>query len=321
MQHRLEVIEDRPPRPTRVAHEQELVIRPSRFGKEPLRVGGLMERLHWNCDARGELRGEGIRRHEHAIVLVAHRRRHTIGVADQPQEVQLRRPRTVITESVEVDAHVRTGRWSATPLVEKMNARGMAAPLELALQGPREVVVAPRRRLLPIGDADEDSVALRIDPLKEVVADLGGTVCVRVAREHDLTERGLQRACLFLVRGRPVDHVPELLGRVRDWEGRPQQVARPIIVGHDKCAGCKGVEHPRIHGAIRQRRTGRVVDDDTGRRVCGRQLLVGQRPSMVRRQRCRFPTRAHRPQSSDCPQSMGAATRPPSASPIDCRRT
>ena len=127
----------------------------------------------------------------------------------------------MIAHAVQVDDDVGPSRGRATPVVEEVDARRMAPALELTLESAREVIVTPARHFLPVRDPDQDAETLGVDPRREVVADLGRTVAIGVALEHDIAERRLERAGLVRVCRHPVEYLAELRGRVGDGEASP----------------------------------------------------------------------------------------------------
>src|SRR6185436_3993973 len=122
----------------------------------------------------------------------------------------------------------------------------MTPRLELALETPCEVVVAPGRRALPVRCSHEDRIAIRLDPPQEMVADLFAAVAVRVPLEHLLPERRLELAGRGRLAFDPVEDGANLVRVGRDRESLPEQRAdADLVVGHDEGATGERVEDPR----------------------------------------------------------------------------
>ena len=178
-----QIVDDAPSDVPRVRHEQELVVRAGGIRMEALRVRRLVQRGDRAVREGGHPDGERVGRHEHVVVAVVHRRRGQVRVADLPQEVDLTRPDRCLLEPEHMDRDVLAGGDLIAPLGQELQTRRMARSLERALQGPREMVVAPTLDDVPARDADPERIASRRCPPLETVADRGRPIRIAMSLE------------------------------------------------------------------------------------------------------------------------------------------
>ena len=91
-------------------------------------------------------------------------------MADLPQDVDLRRPVVGLLIAEDVDGRILPGGRRGPPIAHESDARRITGPLEVALEGPGEVVVAPDVGVLPVGRTDPDGDPSRCHPGEQQVA-------------------------------------------------------------------------------------------------------------------------------------------------------
>ena len=139
-------------------------MRAGRVGPEPLGIGRLVERRHRDGCPLGHPRGEPVRRHEDVVVAFVQRRRGQVRMADLPQQVDLAAAGRRLLQAEEVDGDVLARGRRPSPSRAGSGPGRVAGPLERALEGPREVVVAPALGDVAARDADAQAVAGRRRP-------------------------------------------------------------------------------------------------------------------------------------------------------------
>ncbi len=144
--------------------------RTGRVGEEPLGIRGLRERIHRHRRALRHDSRERVRRDEGVVVSTIERGGRQVGVADLPQDVDLARPVVRLLIAEHVDRRILPSRPRGAPIPHESDARRVAGPLEVTLEGSGEVVVAPDVGVLPVGRTDPDGDPPRRHPGEQQLA-------------------------------------------------------------------------------------------------------------------------------------------------------
>ena len=222
-----------------VRDEEQLVPRTGRVGIEPLRIGGLVERIDRHRRTPRHDCGECVRRDKGVVIGGIERPGRQIRVADLPQDVDLRRPVVRLLIAEHVDGRILPGGGRGTPIAHESDARRITGPFEVTLEGPGEVVVAPDVGVLPVGGTDPDGDPSRCHPGEQQVAQERSAVgAVEVGHLDPL---GGRRGDALPVRVGPRDDDVELVEvrrtRLRDHcdsdEARRRLADVGFGIGHD----------------------------------------------------------------------------------------